>query len=108
MSERTYKLPSGNELTVAKNKTVWYGLPGTKSILSDFYSILDLLALVDSLQQQVTERDAVIQELRVNNQAWQTDLLKEQQSTGKLRKDLAERDRTIAQYHPLREDMNGD
>ncbi|KAF6569071.1 hypothetical protein G9G53_22540 [Paenibacillus sp. EKM206P] len=55
MSERTYKLPSGNELTVAKNKTVWYGLPGTKSILSDFYSILDLLALVDSLQQQVAQ-----------------------------------------------------
>ncbi|ADO59577.1 hypothetical protein [Paenibacillus polymyxa] len=123
MSERTYELPSGNELTVAKNNTVWYGFPGNKSMLSDFYSILDLLDLVDSLQQQVKKLseykvsskqfgelyDKAISVVRQNesNQKKADDnyraLLEE---TIQLRDQLAEmqreRDRTIAE---LREDL---
>ncbi|KAF6564501.1 hypothetical protein G9G63_10180 [Paenibacillus sp. EKM202P] len=55
MSERTYPLPSGDELSIEANESVWLRTGDLKGLISDSSLLIEVLALVDSLQQQVKE-----------------------------------------------------
>ncbi|MNW45160.1 hypothetical protein D3C74_224150 [compost metagenome] len=46
--------------------------------------------LIVRLNQQLTEKDATIESLGRNNQAWQTELRRERQSTTQMRRALEE------------------
>ncbi|WP_029516265.1 hypothetical protein [Paenibacillus polymyxa] len=110
MSERTYPLPSGDELSIEANESVWLRTGDLKGLISDSSLLIEVLALVDSLQEQV-------QDAKIDAQDWEdeyhkmrrrfeesdksaletVELLQEaSKEVVNLREQLAERDRTIA------------
>jgi hypothetical protein len=69
VSERTYPLPSGDELSIEANESVWLRTGDLKGLISDSSLLIEVLALVDSLQQQMAERDRTIDHLRKSLEA---------------------------------------
>ncbi|NEU27053.1 hypothetical protein G3M74_13200 [Paenibacillus polymyxa] len=87
MSERTYPLPSGDELSIEANESVWLRTGDLKGLISDSSLLIQVLALVDSLQQQLESNNLMVS--RIGE-------LKRQLRVVSLREKMAEKDRTIA------------
>ncbi|WP_311078009.1 hypothetical protein [Paenibacillus polymyxa] len=104
MSERTYPLPSGDELSIEANESVWLRTGDLKGLIGDSSLLIQVLALVDSLQQQIKELGDTAVRQGQDMIRLQGLVNKHLQEVGHLREQLAERDRTIAL---LTEQMKG-